>query len=195
MKILIVADTEEKYIWDHFDFGRFSDIEMIISCGDLKAEYLSFLVTMIKAPLFYVHGNHNKDYLIHPPEGCDSIDGKIIKYKDVRILGLGGSQYYNGEEFQYTDVQMKKRISKLKFKLWMNKGFDILVAHAPASQLGDGKDLCHRGFIGFNELLDKYSPKFFFHGHQHLNYGRNKRIIQYKSTTIVNAYGYYIVEY
>jgi hypothetical protein len=43
-------------------------------------------------------------------------------------------------------------------------------------------------------LLDTYSPKYFFHGHQHLNYGRHARTIQYKDTTIVNAYGYYLID-
>ncbi|NLY19632.1 MAG: metallophosphoesterase, partial [Clostridiaceae bacterium] len=40
MKILLVADVENEYIWDHFDPERFKDIELIISCGDLQASYL-----------------------------------------------------------------------------------------------------------------------------------------------------------
>ncbi|TYP79684.1 hypothetical protein [Paenibacillus methanolicus] len=51
MKILIVADEESQYIWDHFDPERFKDVELILSCGDLKAAYLSYLVSMIHAPL------------------------------------------------------------------------------------------------------------------------------------------------
>ena len=47
MKILVVSDIESKFIWDHFDPERFRDVKMIISCGDLSARYLSFLVTMI----------------------------------------------------------------------------------------------------------------------------------------------------
>jgi len=195
MKILLVSDREEPYIWDHFDRESFADICMIISCGDLKAEYLSFLVTMIKAPLFYVPGNHNKNYLKKPPEGCISIDDKLVVYNGIRLLGLGGSFYYNGQAFQYTEKQMQKRISRLWFQLWRHKGFDILVTHAPAYGLGDGDDLCHRGFQGFVQLLDKYSPKYFVHGHQHLNYRNQPRITKYKNTTIINAFGYHIFEY
>ena len=33
-----------------------------MSCGDLNSKYLSFLVTMGRAPLVYVHGNHDKGY-------------------------------------------------------------------------------------------------------------------------------------
>lgn len=195
MKILLVSDKEEPYIWDYFDRERFEGVEMILSCGDLKAEYLSFLVTMIHAPLFYVHGNHNKDYAKHPPEGCVPVEGKFLVYKGIRILGLGGSYMYNGEDFQYTEEQMARRIRRLTPKIWWHKGFDILMTHAPAFGLGDGSDICHRGFQCFNALLDKYSPSYFIHGHQHLNYKKQPRIIRYKNTNVINAYGYHILEY
>ncbi len=195
MKILVVSDEENTYIWDHFERSRFADIDLIISCGDLKAEYLSFLVTMIKAPLFYVHGNHDEKYLKNPPEGCTNIDDKLINYKGLRILGLGGSNRYRDGDFQYTEKEMKKRIFKLYLKLWFYKGFDILVTHAPAFKIGDGEDICHRGFQCFVDLLEKYSPKYMLHGHQHLSYSRNSRIIGYMNTKIINGFGYYILEY
>lgn len=194
MKILLISDEETPYLWDYFQPDKFKDIELIISCGDLKAEYLSFLVTMIKAPLFYVPGNHDTKYLIKAPEGCESIDSKLVKYKNLRILGLGGSHKYRSAEFQYTEKEMKKRILKVKPKIWINKGFDILVSHAPAFGIGDIDDPCHRGFQCFNELMDKHSPKYFFHGHIHLNYGLKSRVHQYKNTKIVNAFQYQIVE-
>jgi len=195
MKILAVSDEESSYIWDHFEPSRFEDVDLMISCGDLKAQYLSFLVTMIKAPLFYVHGNHDVIYSRTPPEGCECIDGKLLSFKGVNILGLGGSFNYNNGEHQYSESQMRKRIRKLKFKLWKTGGVDIVVTHAPAYKLGDGSDICHRGFESFVELMDKYSPKYFLHGHQHLNYGNKKRIIQYNNTKIINAFGYYLFEF
>jgi uncharacterized protein len=195
MKILLVSDKEEKYIWDYFDRERFEDIDLVVSCGDLKAEYLSFLVTMIPKPLYYVPGNHNRTYLTNPPEGCESIDGKLITYNGIRILGLGGSQRYNMGPYQYTEKEMQVRIRKLRHVIRKNRGFDILVSHAPAFGLGDGKDLCHRGFKSFIYLLDKYSPKYFFYGHKHLISNLEPRIRQYKKTTVINAYGYYILEF
>lgn len=195
MKILVLADVESPAIWDYFDPDKFKEVELMISCGDLKAEYLSFLVTMIKAPLYYVPGNHNGGYAKKPPDGCISIDKAFVNYKGLRIVGFGGCQRYNKGEHQYTEKQMKKRINALWFKLFMNRGFDILVTHAPAFELGDGDDLCHRGFKAFRHLLDKYHPKLHLHGHQHLNYGMQERIIDYNGTTIVNAYGYRIIDF
>ncbi|MEN6316787.1 MAG: metallophosphoesterase [Clostridiaceae bacterium] len=194
MKILLVSDKEEPYIWDFFDHERFADIELVLSCGDLKAEYLSFLVTMIKAPLFYVPGNHNRHYINNPPEGCESADDRLISYKGVKIVGLGGCMKYNNMEFQYTEDEMAKRISRLGRTIRKNQGFDILLTHAPAKGLGDGDDLAHRGYQSFVDMLDRYSPRYFFHGHQHLNYKRQDKIMQYKNTTIINAYGYHIID-
>lgn len=195
MKILVVADTEDPYIWDHFDYERFRQVELILSCGDVKAEYLSFLVTLIKAPLYYVHGNHNDNYSQNPPEGCTSIDGEFVEYKNIRIAGLGGSMRYKQGINQYNEKQMKRRIFKLKWKIWRHKGLDILVTHAPAFGMNDGSDLCHNGFKSFYTLLDRHSPKYFIHGHQHMNYKFQPRICTYKNTKVINAYGYYIVDY
>lgn len=195
MKILLVSDVESQYIWDFFSKDAFKDIDLIISCGDLKADYLSYLATMIHVPVFYVHGNHDHYYIEKPPEGCICIDDKLIVYKDIRILGLGGSMKYKKGQFLYTESQMSKRIQKLKFKLFLNKGFDILVSHAPASGINDDNDLCHEGYRCFNRLIDKYSPKYFLHGHVHMNYGKKPRETIYNNTTIINAYDYYILEY
>lgn len=196
MKIMLVADMESRYIWDYFQPEKFSDVDLILSSGDVKAEYLSFLVTMIGVPLFYVPGNHNDKYLKNPPEGCEDIDGRIVTYKGIRIMGLGGSMRYNYGHYQYSEKQMNRRINKMKFKLWMNKGVDILLTHAPAYGIGDGQDLCHTGFKCFNKFMDKYSPKYFIHGHQHLSYVyQPERIRNYKDTTIINAYDHYTLDY
>lgn len=195
MRILLISDIESKHLWDFFQPEKFQNIDLIISCGDLKAEYLNFLVTMVKAPLFYVPGNHDTRYLVQPPEGCECIDNKLITFKNIRILGLGGSMKYTDSPYLYTEKEMQRKINKLKLKLFFNKGFDILVTHSPAKGINDEKDLCHTGFKCFNKLLDKYSPKYFVHGHVHLNYGIKPRIATYNDTTIINAYNYHILEY
>ena len=91
---------------------------------------------------------------------------------------------------------MNRRVRKLWWKLWRKKGFDILVTHAPAYQLNDGMDLPHQGFTAFRSLMEKYKPKYFLHGHVHLNYGRrHKRYDQYEETQVVNAFERCIIEY
>ena len=94
MKILAVSDEESPALWDHYVPGRLDEYDLIISCGDLKASYLTFLATMSHARVLYVHGNHDGGYLSAPPEGCDCIDGQLVVYNGVRILGLGGCRRY-----------------------------------------------------------------------------------------------------
>jgi Icc-related predicted phosphoesterase len=195
MKILLVSDIESTYIWDFFQKEKFDDIDLIIACGDLRSAYLSFLATMIHAPVFFVHGNHDKHYLKNPPDGCECIDDKLIVYNGVRILGLGGSMKYKDGPFLYTEKEMRNRIKKLSLKLFFNKGFDILVTHSAAKGINDDNDLCHEGYKCFNNLLDKYSPKYFLHGHVHMNYGNKPRLTVYNNTKIINAYDYYVLEY
>ena len=59
----------------------------------------------------------------------------------------------------------------------------------------DGDDLCHRGFACFEELLTKYQPKIFLHGHMHLNYGGGlPRVSTYGGTQVINAYRTYLFD-
>ena len=195
MRILAIADEESRYLWDFYEPGKLKDIDLIISCGDLNPDYLMFLVTLSNVPVLYVHGNYDEKYEIKPPEGCICIEDDIFVYKGVRILGLGGSMRYRPGNHQYTNSQMNRRVRKLWWKLWRNKGFDILVTHAPAYQLNDGMDLPHQGFTVFRFLMEKYKPKYFLHGHMHLSYSmRQKRYDQYEETQVVNAFERCIIE-
>lgn len=196
MKILALADEESAYLWDYFEKSKLEGIDLIISCGDLNPKYLSFLATFTNAPVIYVHGNHDKKYKNIPPEGCICIEDQIYVYKGVRILGLGGSMKYNSDECQYTEREMRKRVRKLRWKLFRSKGFDILVTHAPAYGLNDGDDLPHRGFQVFNTLIEKYNPKYFLHGHVHMRYGRKHvRFDTCKDTKVINAFERCVFEY
>lgn len=189
MKLLLISDYECPFLWDYCQPQRLKEYDLIIACGDLKANYLSFLVTMARCPLLYVHGNHDTTYAQNPPEGCDCIDDRLVTVNGVRILGLGGSPYYSGGPHQYTERQMRKRIQKLRWKLRRAGGVDIIVTHAPPAGCGDGADYAHRGFEALLPLLEKYSPRYLVHGHVHLNYGPDRpRVHHYGETAVINAW-------
>ena len=195
MKLLLLSDKESAFLWDYYQPGRLKEYDLILSCGDLKAEYLSFLVTMGRAPLLYVHGNHDTRYRTSPPEGCENIEDKLYIHNGLRILGLGGSPHYNGGVHQYTEQQMARRIRRLHRKIRRAGGVDIIIAHAAPTGVECGDDYAHRGFDCFRELIDRYQPKYFIHGHVHMNYGRQiERRTTIGNTTIINAYERYEVE-
>jgi len=194
---MVIADQESKRLYDYYEPSKLDGIDLIISCGDLRDEYLDFFASVARVPVLYVLGNHDKEYNPQAHCGCICIEDCIYEFNGVRILGLGGSmQYIPGAPNQYNEKQMRRRIQKLKWKIWKKKGFDILVTHAPAFELNDLPDLPHRGFVCFKELLDQYRPKLFLHGHVHANYGTGfKREDTYNETRIVNGYEFHVIDY
>ena len=195
MTILVVSDVEAKALYDYYTPGKLKRYDLILSCGDLKRQYLEFLVTMARCPLLYVHGNHDDSFAEQPPEGCVCIDDDVYVYRGLRILGLGGSYRYRAGEHMFTERQMRWRIRRLWLKLWRRKGFDILLTHAPLRGLNDMDNLSHRGFACFGPLMDKYRPKYFIHGHIHMSYGQKiPRISRFGDTVVVNGYESYVLE-
>jgi Icc-related predicted phosphoesterase len=195
VNILIVSDEESPVLWDYYTPGKLAGYDLILSCGDLNAKYLEFLVTMARCPLLYVHGNHDGSYTHQPPEGCDCIDDRLLVYQGLRILGLGGSRKYSNGSHQYTERQMEKRIRKLKRAIQLAGGVDLVVAHAAPRGVGDAEDRTHQGFEAFLPLIKEYNPRYFLHGHVHLNYGTNiPRTGHYGDTEVVNCCGKYVLE-
>ena len=196
MKILAVSDIESKWLWEYFEPEKLRGVDLILSCGDLDARYLSFLATFASAPVLYVHGNHDTRYEYHPPEGCTCIDDDLFCYRGVRILGLGGSMRYKDGPYQYKPQEMERRLNRLRWKIWRAGGVDILLTHSPAFGIHDGADLPHIGFQTFRTAMDRYAPRYFIHGHVHLNYGASlERVTKLGATTIINAYERCMIDY
>ena len=195
MKILAISDVEEKILWDFYDKELTKDVDLIISCGDLNRHYLEFLVTMVNCPLLYVPGNHDSAYEKDPPQGCICIDDQIFDYKGLRILGLGGSMRYKPGPYMYTEKEMRNRYRRLRPRISVMNGFDMLVTHAPAKGYGDLEDLPHQGFETFNEILLQHRPAYMLHGHVHSQYGRITREHTHPcGTNILNVNGHQLLE-
>ena len=83
---------------------------------------------------------------------------------------------------------MRRRIRRLRFQLLKHGGFDILLTHAPARHINDFESASHQGFACFTELLEKYRPSYFVHGHIHQAYGPHiPRKTLWGGTTIINS--------
>lgn len=196
MRILAVSDIESKFYYDYFTPGKLDGFDLILSCGDLHREYLEFLVTMSRCPLVYVPGNHDGRFETRPPEGCLSADGQLLVVNGLRILGFGGSYRYKQASCMYTEREMKLRVLKAIPSVWRHGGFDILLTHAPARHINDTEHITHRGFQCFNGLMDRYRPRYFVHGHVHMNYGAHiPRTDARGETTIINAFDHFGFEY
>ena len=218
MRILCISDTTRSLAFSSNVSGIYQGTDFVISCGDIDVDNYDYLSTMLRRDVYYVFGNHNlgtfKQTMEKDPMKFSKfeneynkkfygflIDGKCIRDKCTGLLiaGLGGSMNYNGGDSQYTEAQMRRRIRRMTLSLLYNKKkygryLDILVTHAPPFGIGDGPDLCHRGFKCFLDFIDKYQPKYMLHGHVHLDDQNASRVTQHGSTTVINVYGSYMLD-
>lgn len=195
MRILTVSDAVVPDLAENLDRRRFAGLDLILSCGDLPPEYLTFLQTELGAPLFYVRGNHDIRYQSQPPRGCIDLHGRLIRFQGLNLLGLEGSMWYNGGPMQYTERQMQQILWKLKPALWWRGGVDIVFTHAPPRGIHDADDLCHRGFEAYRRLLASHRPGYFIHGHIHRQFrDPAERITEVAGTRVINTYGYQVME-
>jgi Icc-related predicted phosphoesterase len=195
MRILTVSDHVEPILYDQFDAERFKGVDLVLSCGDLPPEYLSFLTRTLGVSLYYVRGNHDIRYDSKPPEGCIDLNAGLFQFRGINLLGLEGSRWYNGGPNQYTEQEMRKTIRSLRMRIWLQGGVDIVVTHAPPRDIHDGEDRCHRGFRAYRWFIEKYSPSYFIHGHIHDYFtDPSRRVTLVNGTKVVNSYGYYLFE-
>jgi len=191
MKILTVSDSVEPMLFNRFKRSNFPDVELILSCGDLPSEYLTFLVTMFNVPLFFVRGNHDSHYDSRPPQGCIDLHARVMTYQGISFLGLEGSRWYNGGSHQYTEQQMRWIIRKQWWQLFWRYDIDVVITHAPPRGIHDAEDLCHRGFKSFHQIIEQYSPRYFIHGHIHASFDHpEERITMVGQTRVINTFGY-----
>ena len=211
-RILAVADEVDQSLYG----PRLKELrpDLILGCGDLPFEYLEYLRAAAEVPLLYVHGNHDPSLRPHrvsaylpaehsassPPRavGCVNLEDRWKDEAGVRIAGLGGSIRYNDGYNQYTQAEMRGRVRRLtrrtRFRRWRDgKPVDIVIAHSPPLDCGDGDDRPHRGFSAFHRLIGRLEPQLMLHGHIH-PHGRPRpdRIIG--STRIVNVVPYRLLE-
>jgi len=205
VKILALSDRVVEGVYSARIRERFGDVDLLLSCGDLPYSYLEYVVTMLSAPAFYVHGNHDHpEYtasggVLDEPGGWVNLDGRVVEVGPLLLAGLEGAPRYKpGAPYQYTEREMMAKVLRLVPGLLLNRLFygrylDVLVTHAPPRGIHDGEDLAHRGFEAFRWLLDHFPPRYMLHGHKHVYRPQSART-RYRRTLVVNIYPFAVME-
>jgi Icc-related predicted phosphoesterase len=205
VKILAVSDRVVKSIYSTHIRERFSDVDLVLSCGDLPYSYLEFIASMLDVPCFFVHGNHDRpEYqsngcVLVEPGGWVDLDGRTVHARGVILAGLEGSIRYKPEgDFQYTERQMAFKVRRMAPALLMNRlrygrYLDVLITHAPPFTIHDGEDLCHRGFKALLWFMDRFRPRYLLHGHKHA-YKPEPCQTVYGDTEVVNVYPFRTID-
>jgi Icc-related predicted phosphoesterase len=204
MEILAVSDQVADAVYRGCTSGRFDDVDLAVSCGDLPYSYLEFIVTMLGVPCCYVHGNHDhpeyraNGVVLTEPGGWIDLDGTTVERKGLLLAGLEGSIRYKPDApYQYREPQMAWKAwglvpSFLLNRLRRGRYVDILVTHSPPYGIHDGEDLAHRGFRTFLGLMDWFKPRYLLHGHKHV-YGPEPTHTRHGQTEVVNVYPYRVI--
>ncbi len=181
--------------------------DLVVSCGDLPADYLDFVSSASNAMLLYVPGNHDPDrstrrrdeemWAPAPLPGVN-LDKRVVTESGLRIAGLGGSVRYRPGPNQYTEDEGRRRVRSLIRKARLHglgrvEPIDLFVAHAPPRGVGDDVDDAHRGFEAYHRLIETLRPKIMVHGHIH-PYGLVQPDRQIGRTKIMNVIPYRLIE-
>jgi predicted phosphodiesterase len=215
VRILAIADEVDAALYG--DALQRLRPDLILSCGDLHAEYLENLVTRAGVPLLYVPGNHDSypgraaeplsawpmpaagvDEGPTGPQGCENVDGRVIEAAGLRVAGLGGSIRYKVGPNQYTQREMRWRALRLEARVRLGRaltgrGVDVLVTHAPPLGTGDAPDPAHQGFAAFHRLVRELRPRLLLHGHVH-PVQRRQPDRMLGTTSVVNVIPYRLLE-
>lgn len=195
LTILAIADAVSPLLYDHFQVDRWSQVDMVLSAGDLPPDYLDFLCTALNVPILYVRGNHDSRYETSGFDGCENVHGRIVTCQGLRIAGFEGCRRYNnGESCQYSEAEMRRIVRRSRLKSLHDGPPDIILSHAPPSGCHDDTDVCHRGFDCFREAIDMWKPALFVHGHVHA-YHRGPTTSTIGDTTVINAFPYRVVAF
>lgn len=191
VKILTVSDTVMPQLESAANLRRrYSDIELLVSCGDMPAVYLEFITSVLNVPLFYVRGNHDERYTEQPPGGED-LHGRVVKFGGLTFAGLEGSMRYNKGKIQYTEGEMRTAVARmgpmmLYRRMQHGHGVDVLVTHSPARGIHDLPDRPHNGFKALLRFMEWYRPRYMLHGHVHTYDRRSIVETTYLDTRILN---------
>jgi len=201
MKVLAVSDKVLDSIYSADVAERFTDVDLVLGCGDLPYYYLEFLIDALDAPVFYVRGNH--DPLLErgvnvdrrEPRGATDLDGRTVVHDGLLLAGLEGSLRYKEGPFMSTQAEMWWKVLMLIPRLLLNRlrygrYLDVLVTHAPPWGIHDKPDLAHTGFKAIRWLLETFRPPYHFHGHVHVYSNQTTTQTRFADTLVINSFGY-----
>ncbi len=198
MKILALSDQIVPFIYETEIKDHIPAIDMVVSCGDLPAKYLEFVLTALNVPLAYVPGNHDPDDLRVP--GGQALDGTWRSVAGLLCFGVGGSQRYKPDgKHQYTQGEMTWRVLSafpraIIGRMLRGHGLDLMVTHSPPLGIHDDDDLAHVGFGIFRHFMRWGRPRYLLHGHQHVHRNLDPTETKYHGTMVLNVYPYRLLD-
>jgi len=186
MRILGLADIHCSYQYSSYIVHEIirHRIDLVLIAGDIECEDPLDKIINSGVDVFAVTGNMDDTYIYRIMKDYGiAIDGLTREYQGFIIAGIGGLSFRTNFE-KVVDILNKTRdLGKL-----------IILSHYPPNGFNDTTYAgVHAGLKQLRELVEKYRPILFIHGHIHEARGVSK----YNKTIIVNPgplmHGYYSI--
>jgi uncharacterized protein len=157
--VLVVAD----YPNPRFEEAVRSNIDFVLSLGDVDPPILEEIHLRFHKPIFAVKGNHDSTRPF--PEYVTDVHLRFVQHRNWFIGGFGGVPAYKGTgAYEWDDLAAAERLSRFPY-------VDILICHAPLLGITDKEDYAHQGSEAIRRYIDAQQPKFVYHGHVHEKMG------------------------
>lgn len=173
MTLLIIADDDSAI--SHLPEMK---ADVLISCGDLAEVSITRAATRCGCrQILAVKGNHDSAAAF--PSPVIDLHTRTFTFQGITFGGFGGSWKYKplGHHlFEQSEVESAlKSFPKV----------DVFIAHNSPALIHDKDDFVHAGFTAFNGYIARHQPRFFLHGHQHIE---KETIVG--ATRVMGSYGY-----
>ncbi len=207
MRILALSDQIKPFIYQASFPRNLPPIDLVLIAGDLPGHYIEFVATKVKAPVYYVTGNHAEEYVQDylgkrkPPGGVIDLHGHLARVGPILLAGWGGVPHYKAAGAgQYTEAQATARFLAwtpvlLPRRLKSGHGVDLLLTHAPPPGPHAGTDYAHRSSSALGLFHRLFRPRLHIHGHVHYyESDPDRSYITPEGSRVINAFGYTLFE-
>ena len=186
MKILGIADVHCSYQYSSYVVYEIIKhrVDLVLIAGDIECEDPLEKIIDSGVDVFAVTGNMDDTYIYRIMKDYGiAIDGMIREYRGFTIAGMGGLSFRTNFEKIINILNETSGLERL-----------IILSHYPPKGFNDTTYAgVHAGLNQLRDLVEKYSPMLFIHGHIHEARGVSK----YNNTVIVNPgplmHGYYSI--
>ena len=186
VKILGIADVHCSYQYSSYIIYEIIKhrVDLVLIAGDIECEDPLDKIIDSGVDVFAVTGNMDDTYIYRIMKDYGiAIDGMIREYRGFTIAGIGGLSFRTNFEKIINILNETSGLERL-----------IILSHYPPKGFNDTTYAgVHAGLNQLRDLVEKYSPMLFIHGHIHEARGVSK----YNNTIIVNPgplmHGYYSI--
>ena len=200
IRFLAASDMKEPALEHAVNRDLLGSLDGILGCGDLDAEWLTFLADAFNAPLVYVRGNHDRggeweERPLGAPAWLEA--GRIDRIAGIGIVGLGWPGVLDPGNRRRPWLAWRQSLAiarrALRSRLALRREPLVVISHVPPAGIGDAPDPFHRGFGAYRWLLGLLKPPIWIHGHT-TTASVERLLEQSGSTAVANATGAMLIE-